>query len=334
MQLKTLKYFVVLAESRSINEAARRLYIAQPSLTKALQQMEQELGRELFFRNRAGIQLTEAGKQILPQARQMVAWYNEWLSCSEDRMPKSVDIYVHTSLSGFLLPEIILRFRNKYPSLKINYNMTMQAEDYVSYDPERPALAISICNQKANLLRKTQAWGNDPIPLFHGDYRCLVNVAGPLGDRDGITLKELKSYNLLLPDVRSLWDTPSEDALCDILYDLTENAFPGKDVCVTEVSNVISMLGCEKEAYVLAFYPACKRYNGVASGELRSIPFQDYYSGANLYLFYNSRTYHHYPVLQELVQSICDASEEFLKNHGDEALSLNPDLKKFRPGGW
>ena len=51
MKLKTLEYFVVLADSRSINEAAQRLYVAQPSLTKALQGMEQELGTKLFLRN-------------------------------------------------------------------------------------------------------------------------------------------------------------------------------------------------------------------------------------------------------------------------------------------
>ena len=87
MKLKTLEYFVVLADSRSINEAAQRLYVAQPSLTKALQQMEQELGGQLFFRNKAGITLTEMGQRILPQARQMVEWYNGWLSLPRNSSP-------------------------------------------------------------------------------------------------------------------------------------------------------------------------------------------------------------------------------------------------------
>ena len=47
MKLQALEYFIALAESRSINEAARRLYVAQPSLTKALQHLEKELGRTL-----------------------------------------------------------------------------------------------------------------------------------------------------------------------------------------------------------------------------------------------------------------------------------------------
>ena len=162
MKLKTLEYFVVLADSRSINEAAQRLYVAQPSLTKALQGMEQ--------------QLTEAGQRILPQARQMVAWYSDWLALSENSMPQAVDLYVHTSLSGFLIPEILLRFREKYPGLNLNYTMTMRAEEHISYDPQRPSLALTLCNQKDRSLRRfIKLWEQDPIPLFHGSYGCLVN---------------------------------------------------------------------------------------------------------------------------------------------------------------
>ena len=59
--------------------AAQKLYLAQPSLTKSLQSMEQELGVQLFTRTSSGIRLTIAGETILPQARQVIALYNGWL---------------------------------------------------------------------------------------------------------------------------------------------------------------------------------------------------------------------------------------------------------------
>ena len=74
MKLKVLEYFIALAESKSINEAAQKLYIAQPSLTKALHLFEKEIGLPLFHRTKAGITLTEAGRKILPEARQMVEY--------------------------------------------------------------------------------------------------------------------------------------------------------------------------------------------------------------------------------------------------------------------
>lgn len=82
LKIKVLEYFITLAESQSINEAAGKLYIAQPSLTKALQLFEAEIGTQLFQRKKTGIQLTEAGKRILPEAKQMVEYYNGWLSLS------------------------------------------------------------------------------------------------------------------------------------------------------------------------------------------------------------------------------------------------------------
>lgn len=54
MKLKALEYFVVLAESQSINEAAQKLYLSQPSLTKSLQLFEKEIGVQLFYRGRVG----------------------------------------------------------------------------------------------------------------------------------------------------------------------------------------------------------------------------------------------------------------------------------------
>ena len=81
MKIQTLEYLITLAESHSINEAAQKLYISQPSLTKALQLFEKEIGVQLLLRNKAGIQLTAAGKSILPEVKQVVSYYNHWLSC-------------------------------------------------------------------------------------------------------------------------------------------------------------------------------------------------------------------------------------------------------------
>lgn len=79
MKITTLEYFIAVAEAGSIRAAAQKLYLAQPSLTKSLQSMEQELGVQLFTRTSSGIRLTIAGETILPQARQVIALYNGWL---------------------------------------------------------------------------------------------------------------------------------------------------------------------------------------------------------------------------------------------------------------
>ena len=93
---------------------------------------------------------------------------------------------------------------------------------------------------------------------------------------------------------------------------------------VTEVSNAINLLRKEKEAYVVTFSPACKRYDGLESGQLQYIPLEGYCAGADLYLFYCAQACRRYPVVQELVQSIRDEALDFLVRHGDEDLALAP----------
>ena len=128
MKIKVLEYFITLAESQSINEAAGKLYIAQPSLTKALQLFEAEIGTQLFQRKKTGIQLTEAGKRILPEAKQMVEYYNGWLSLSEKLPLRAVDIYIQASFPNFLLPKVVLQFKKLHPSLQINCEVSRTPE--------------------------------------------------------------------------------------------------------------------------------------------------------------------------------------------------------------
>ena len=76
MNMSTLEYFVALADAPSINRAAQQLYVTQSCLTRAIQSMERELGVSLFYRDKSGSTLTEAGKRILPEAREMLKCYH------------------------------------------------------------------------------------------------------------------------------------------------------------------------------------------------------------------------------------------------------------------
>jgi DNA-binding transcriptional LysR family regulator len=66
MELSHVRYFLALCEDRNFTRAARRCGIAQPSLTKAIQVLETELGGRLFHRHHAGAELTALGAQVAP----------------------------------------------------------------------------------------------------------------------------------------------------------------------------------------------------------------------------------------------------------------------------
>lgn len=72
MTLQQLKYVVEVAERGSITEAAKSLFIAQPSLSAAIRDLEEETGTTIFLRNSRGILLTQEGVEFLGYARQVV----------------------------------------------------------------------------------------------------------------------------------------------------------------------------------------------------------------------------------------------------------------------
>jgi len=69
VSLVQLESFVAVAEEAHVGRAARRLNLSQPPLTRRIQQLEQELGVELFDRTPRGMQLSPAGVALLPEAR-------------------------------------------------------------------------------------------------------------------------------------------------------------------------------------------------------------------------------------------------------------------------
>src|SRR5690606_20336377 len=72
MELRHLRYFVAVAEQRNFTRAAEKLFIAQPPLTRAIKQLEEEIGVELFIRKARGLELTSGGSYFLVHAQQIL----------------------------------------------------------------------------------------------------------------------------------------------------------------------------------------------------------------------------------------------------------------------
>ena len=72
MTLKQLQYIVTVADLKNITEAAKKLFIAQPSLTSAIHELEKEYGITVFIRGNKGVELTPEGDEFLGYARQVL----------------------------------------------------------------------------------------------------------------------------------------------------------------------------------------------------------------------------------------------------------------------
>ncbi|GAA4097793.1 LysR family transcriptional regulator [Nonomuraea soli] len=122
MQLQQLAYFVAVAETRHFTQAAERMRVAQPSLSKQIKALEDDLGAPLFSRARGNVTLTPAGEALLPLARRMLADADtarrEVAELAGLRRGR-VRLGATPSLCAGLLADALARFHLTYPGIEL-----------------------------------------------------------------------------------------------------------------------------------------------------------------------------------------------------------------------
>lgn len=122
MEFRHLRYFLVLADELHFGRAARRLSISQPPLSTNIQQLEASVGAVLFTRNSKSVQLTEAGRAFVPQARALLDQAQHAARHARDvadGMAGSLQVgFVGTMLYRGL-PGLLRRFQTQHPQLRL-----------------------------------------------------------------------------------------------------------------------------------------------------------------------------------------------------------------------
>lgn len=116
------RHFVGVAEAGTFTAASKKLHISQPALTASIQRLEQQLGGHLFVRGRAGAELTEAGRALLPHARAaIVAARDGARAVAEVMGAERGEVRVGAGMTAitYLLPPLVSAFRRKHPKLTI-----------------------------------------------------------------------------------------------------------------------------------------------------------------------------------------------------------------------
>jgi LysR family transcriptional regulator, benzoate and cis,cis-muconate-responsive activator of ben and cat genes len=131
MELRHLKYFVVVAEEMNFSRAAVRLFVSQPALSRQIKNLEDELGAVLFLRQPDGLKLTEAGVFFLEQAKDILQRSQVAVQTVQSRYTATdkplVIGYIPTILQSFL-GDAIHRFGLAYPQVTIRCQEMPPAE--------------------------------------------------------------------------------------------------------------------------------------------------------------------------------------------------------------
>lgn len=123
MTTKECEYIVVLAQERSITQAAQKLYITQPALSLFLTRLEERLGSPLFERGKDGFEPTFIGRRYLETARRMLELERNLQQdlCEINRQHMGI-IRIGTSahIGSYILPKVIVRFNEIYPNIELD----------------------------------------------------------------------------------------------------------------------------------------------------------------------------------------------------------------------
>lgn len=122
VDIQKIETFVRAAEKLSLSEAAKQLHLSQPTVSHHIKTLEQELAVSLFTRSNMGLQLTEAGRLLLPWARRLLHDTNnlkEMMSSIQEDIVGELRIACSTTAGKYVLPQMAARFSQQYPGIHV-----------------------------------------------------------------------------------------------------------------------------------------------------------------------------------------------------------------------
>lgn len=200
MTLTQLKYAIMVSDTKSINEAARELFIAQPSLSASIHDLEEEVGITLFRRNNRGVAVTPEGEEFLGYARQVVEQYqlieSKYIEKKTGKKKFSVSTQHYTfAVNAFV--EMVKQFGMDEYEFAIHETKTYEViEDVKNLRSEIGILYLNDFNGKV-----LQKFFKEFNLEFHEIFTCGVYVymwkEHPLAKKKEIELAELEAYPCL-----------------------------------------------------------------------------------------------------------------------------------------
>lgn len=209
MELRELKYFLAVAREESISKAAETLFVTQPNLSRQMQNLEREIGQQLFIRGSRKITLTAAGSLLRKRAEEIVELYNKTESeLSAPITDISGDIYIGggESYALQLIAKAAREVREEYPN--VHFHLYSGDMATVAERLDKGLIDFGIFIEPADLtkydylrLPLTDTWG------------VLMRKDSPLAEKEYITPEDLWDKPLIRSK-HSLWKSIITDWFC------------------------------------------------------------------------------------------------------------------------
>ena len=194
-RVKQLRAFCFTAQSGSISKAAERLFLSQPSVSLQIQALERELGITLFERRGPRIRLTPDGQTLyelaLPLVEGVDALPERFHARHQSLQHGRLDIAAGESTTLYILPELLGRFMELYPGVRVRlHNLVGREMTHALRNDEADFAVGSMLDLPDDIVYRS---------VYSYELKLLVPREHPLAGKPEITLEDIAAADLILP---------------------------------------------------------------------------------------------------------------------------------------
>lgn len=291
MTIRHLRIFITVVECGTMRRAAEKLYISQPSVSQAIQELEKHYNTKLFDRLQQKLYLTVSGEKLLPYARQAIELFEDidLLMKNLEASPK-IRIGASVSVGTYLINQVLESFQEKIKitDVRVTVNNTATIEKALLDNKLDLAIVEGLITEEP--LIKLPLWKDELViivgkahPLFKKEFIDLSMLSGEdfITREEGST--ERNQYDLLLNEnninIKRKWSSSSTEAIKNaVIY--------GRGL------GIISKLFIEKE---------------LREGDLRILPIKNIKVTRDIQLIYHKDKYIS-PVLKAFIDTCRERS--------------------------
>lgn len=272
MNINHLRYFLAVCEYGSITKAAENIHMSQPSITSAIQYLEQIYGIKLFNRSNKKIALTAEGEQFLQYAQKLVNECDEFTKKSTD-LAKNTDITLKVGMPGvlgsFFLDKIVPGFQEQNPGINLEIYEIPTIDGIKKIQDSSLDFVIGITN-------KISYPNCSSARIFSTELVLAVNNSNPLASRNHVNAKMIQDYPFVTISNGSFH------------YKILKEIFTDYPIKIVLHSNQVSTIGymVENDYAVTIIYKEIFKDNP----KIKTIPFEEPI-GANVNIFWKSDSY-------------------------------------------
>ena len=274
MNLQQLYYFRKLAEVQHYTEAAKALYITQPSLSDSIASLESELSVALFQKKGRGIELTKYGQEFYQYVNQSLGVLEHGIAIMKeksDSVTGTIDVGCIPTLLGDFLPDALDLYHEKHP--QVNFNIFQDKSIPVAEGVSAGDYDIGFCSMVEN--KEDLVF----VPITYQELIVIVRNGHPLARYDSMELTALRDYTL-----STYRDTiPIGKTIRKILKDKgLEAAYSYDD----EIS-IAGRISRSSKAAIVADTPFLKQFDNLKKIHLTDVPL----GTRMLYMVYSKKNF-------------------------------------------